>query len=242
MPGWAVVLFWIWFAVSLVLFILRRVKARRGELEGGGLLGRPSAAAANTTEPVEPTAKEWPAPPPPDPDDDTFRLESTESPPTPASRPGTDTGTGTDTDTIAAETADIGRAADPVPLATTGAPAPDGPVPTGSATLPELLAGITLPHELVPLTQLDANVDVSTRVIVATEKAGAEEVRRGLVDELERLGYTVEHATMLQLIATGERGRVFLDIHADGPAVTDGGICRFPTAPEGSVVVEIRAG
>lgn len=230
MPGWAIALFWIWFAVSLVIFVIRRVKARRGELDGGGLLGRPSGSGDTVGgASVDPATKEWPTPPPPEPEDDTFRIDPGAGDPSAAPTPSAD-----------APTEPAPR--EPTPTLTpTPAAATGGPVP-GGATLPELLAGITLPHELVPLTQLDASVDIASRIIVATGSASADQVRQGLIDELERLGYTVEHSTMLALVATGERGRVYLDIHADGPATTDGGAPRFPTAPEGSVVVEIRAG
>jgi hypothetical protein len=47
---------------------------------------------------------------------------------------------------------------------------------------------------------------------------------------------------MMHLIATGPRGRVLVDVHADGPSVTEAGVARFPTALEGSVVVELRVG
>lgn len=110
------------------------------------------------------------------------------------------------------------------------------------STLPDLLAGITLPHELVPLTQVDVPIDLASHVVVSTTKAPAQVVREGLTEELERLGYSVEQETMMTLVATGPRGRVTVDVHPDGTAVQESGAPRFPTAPEGSVVVELRAG
>ncbi|MFP4511374.1 MAG: hypothetical protein ACLFRV_00340 [Acidimicrobiales bacterium] len=223
MPQWVVVLFWIWVVVSLVIFVARRVRSRRTKLAGGSDV-EPAPASPGAL-----LDKEWPEPPPPEPGDDSFRLDP-HAPPEPPDPSSTDT--------------PLGDHDEPRPPSTGHVPPPaDTPgIPTGAPTLPELLAGITLPHELVPLTQLDTRIDVATHVIVATEKASAEVVRDGMIDELERLGYDIEHESMMHLVATGPRGRVLIDIHPDGPGVTEAGVARFPTAPEGSVVVELRVG
>lgn len=218
---WWGYLFWAWVIVSLVIFVMRRVRARRNAAltlgDGDTSTGPPHPRALAHDRPaVDPAEKVWPAPPRPEPGDTTFRLTD-QSPPE--------------------ETAAVDAGSNETDRPPLGDPA------TGASTLPELLAGITLPHELVPLTQIDdALIDLSTHVIVATERANAEVVRAGMAEELERLGYDVEQVSVTHLVATGPRGRVLVDIHPDGPNATEGGVARFPTAPERSVVVELRVG
>ena len=224
MPQWVAVLFWIWVAVSLIILVVRRVRARRTKLASGKSLA--GDTGSSSTAAIDLLAKEWPAPPPPEEGDDTYRIDTDEAPAATAGDPDTDL---VDSTTPPPTTVDAAHSEPPTSL-------------SGAPTLPELLAGITLPHELVPLTQLDADIDLSSHIIVATEKARAEVVRDGLVDELERLGYEIEHETMMHLIATGPRGRVLIDVHPDGPRATEAGVARFPTALEGSVVVELRVG
>lgn len=178
---WYAILFWIWFAVSVVILVLRRLK-----VIGAG------RDPAEEPEAVAPLDRTW-APPPPDPD---------------------------------------------APLAPVTAGS--GPVIGARPTLAELLAGITLPHELVPLTQ-SLGTDPATELVVSTRSASAEVVGTGLADELERLGYAVAPTGERTAIAEGARGRVELEVHADGATVFDGGARRFPTADAGSVVVVLRA-
>lgn len=118
---------------------------------------------------------------------------------------------------------------------------PSSPAPSGPATLPDLLAGIALPHDLVPLTQHGVT-DMSRHLVLATDRAGADVVREGLVDELRRLGYDVVPTGPLDVVAEGPRGRIAAEIHPSAAAVVDGGTPRFPTALPGTVVVELRAG
>jgi len=227
MPRWAAYLFWIWFFVSLVILVWRRVNARRAPASANDSIeaSSPGPRSASSTAPLAtstaPAEKVWPAPPPPDPDDDTYRMDPAERGHQPAA---------------AAPTA----AGDPAPRASDES----GPALVGSApraTLPELLAGITLPHELVPLTQGDVAVDLATHVVVTTDKASAEQVTGSMCSELEKLGYDIDRQSMLTLRATGPRGAVRVEVHPDGAAVLDGSLRRFPTAREGSVVVELWA-
>jgi hypothetical protein len=221
MPRWIAILFWIWFFVSLVILVMRRVnKNGTPDDEAGPDAGRaagpvgPTAAGTTTATPA-PAARVWPAPPPPDPDDDTYRMD-----------PAVQGTGGTVGDRVAATTGSV-------------ADVPHAGVPR--ATLPELLAGISLPHDLVPLTQSDVSVDLSSHIVVYTHSASAEAVTNAMCAELERLGYEIDRESMLKLRATGERGGVLVEIHPDGPAVLDGTARRFPTATDGSVVVEIWA-
>lgn len=161
----------------------------------------------------DPSQRTWPAPPPLDPNDDSYRLTAADSQP----------GLGGSQDESSVEVQPGGGLG-------------------GTATLPDLLAGVTLPHELVPLTQVGVAVDIATHVVVSTRKAAYEVVASGLTAELDRLGYEVERASMTELIARGERGTVRVVIHPDGANVHDAGIRRFPTVEDHTVVVELFAG
>jgi hypothetical protein len=211
------VLFWIWVVVSLVLLVMRRLGTRRTELAAGSpVTGGPPADPA-ATEPRDPAAKVWPAPPPPDPGDDTFRLAPDHAAPSSAHP-------------------------EPAPEHREVLPPPRD-FSAEQPTLPDLLEGIRLPHDLVPLTQFAGEVaDLSRHAVLSTTGASADEVRAGMQAELERLGYSVEHLTMMHLAAAGDRGTLLVDIHPDGAGVSEAGIARFPTAPGGSVVVELRVG
>lgn len=221
MPLW-VIIYWIVAIGLFLVWVYRRISARKAK-QVASTSTDPTAARSDSSS-TSPAEKVWPAPPPPAPDDDTFRLDGAlETPPAVSEQ----------VDGLAAGSSS-GDAA-----ALTGA-MPD-PVPT-TATLPELLAGITLPHELVPLTQIDVPLDLATHVVVATEKANADTVATGLTEELERLGYEVQRESMTKLTAAGSRGIVGVEIHPDGASVLDGGIRRFPTAAERMVVVELHAG
>jgi hypothetical protein len=220
MPRWVAILFWVWFFVSLVILVMRRVRTRGASdvtaAAGTGPAASPGSTAAAGVATTPPAEKVWPAPPPPDPDDDTFRLDPT----------------------------DMGDPDNSVNLSPTEAgesPGPTAPAGARRATLPELLAGITLPHELVPLTQSDVAIDLSSHIVVHTRKASAEAVTSAMCAELEKLRYDVERESMLKVRATGDRGTVLVEVHPDGASVLDGTIRRFPTAIEGSVVVELWA-
>lgn len=220
MPLWAVI-YWIVAIALFLVWIYRRVNARKAKQFVDSTGSTDPAGIRSDLPPTSPADKVWPAPPPPAPDDDTFRIE----------------------EALATPPVDD----DPVSGTPTGdhASPPEGTIPgatSATATLPELLAGITLPHELVPLTQINVAVDLATHVVVATEKANAETVATGLTEELERLGYEVQRESMTKLTAVGSRGIVRVEIHPDGAGVHDGGARRFPTAADHMVVVELHAG
>lgn len=193
---WYAVLFWIWVAVSLGIFLYRRVTG----------VGRSDDAA--TEDPVSPLDREW-APPPPDPE-----------------------GLGDDGPTVGAPiVADVSTPSSP----------PQSPA-TGTRSLVDLLEGIRLPHDLVPLTQSAPSSGPITSLVAGTTTATAEEVGTALADELERLGYSVTTTGDQTALAEGPRGAVEIEIHPDAAHAYDGGNPRFPTASSGSVVVEMRVG
>lgn len=221
MPLWAKI-YWVVAIALFGVWVWRRISGRVGPSDpstdpGASSSGSPSSQVDSASDPSQ---RVWPAPPPLDPTDDTFRIEPTEAP-------------------SAAEP----PAADAEPAGRSTPPSEPGVNTAGiGATLPELLAGITLPHELVPLTQVGVSIDLATHVVVATQKAPYEVVVEGLTTELERLGYGVDRSSMTELLASGERGIVKVLVHPDGSTVTDAGLPRFPTAEEHTVVVELFAG
>jgi hypothetical protein len=117
------------------------------------------------------------------------------------------------------------------------------PPPVGrpaSTSIVELLEGISLPHGLVPLTQSSPTGPGST-LVAATDTAPPEDVGTALADELERLGYTITTTGDQTALAQGRRGTIEIEIHPSSSTAVDGGTLRFPTAPPGSVVVEMSA-
>lgn len=128
-----------------------------------------------------------------------------------------------------------------MPATTVSSESPGSAAVDRAHTLPELLAGITLPYGLVPLTQSSGSHDLATHIVVATSSAPADEVTQGLTDELERLGYTVSRTGQYLRLAEGSRGEVGFEVHPNAASVVDSGAPRFPTAAPGTVVVELRA-
>ena len=108
------------------------------------------------------------------------------------------------------------------------------------ASIVALLEGIALPHGLVPLTQSSTSGPGST-LVAATDTARPEDVGAALADELERLGYAITTTGDQTALAEGPRGSIEIEIHPSSSSAVDGGSLRFPTAPPGSVVVEMSA-
>lgn len=213
---WYAVLFWLWLFGSLVILVVRRTsRQRQPEVEP-------------TT--VDPLQRVW-DPPPPESGDDGPLSGATTTDPDRVGAPPLDAAP-VDPPSDGPGPVDAARAtAEPAAAPLRGVHAP---------TLGELLAGITLPHELVPLTQLGPTTDIASHLVVATDRASAETVREGLTDELERLGYSVVWTAITTALAEGPRGQVAVVVHPDGSTVLDGGTRRFPSATTGTVVVELR--
>jgi hypothetical protein len=201
---WYAVLFWIWVALSVGIFLYRRVT-------GAGRTEEPDRDEAPS-----PLARQW-APPPRDAD-------------VPS---GTDRGAASEVGT------DIPEPTAPTPTAPMVDPPPTPGAPAAGRSLIDLLEGISLPHDLVPLTQAAASSGPITSLVASTTSATPEEVGTALADELERLGYTVAPTGDQTALAQGPRGAVEIEIHPDAARAYDGGAPRFPTAAPGSVVVEL---
>jgi hypothetical protein len=130
--------------------------------------------------------------------------------------------------------------ADPPPPGRSGvfarpAGGPDAPPPR--APVAELVAGIALPCDLVPLVtgdELDPH-----RAVFATTAHDATEVGAALADELERLGFSLRTVGDTEAVATRAGAELRVRIHDPGPHADRDGRPLFPTAPRGGVVVEL---
>ena len=112
-----------------------------------------------------------------------------------------------------------------------------GSIPVRTRSVADALTGIQMPCDLAPLTGSGAPDD-PTHVVFATEGHPAHRVGVSVGDELERIGCHLEPVDATTLWA--ERGPDSLEvrIHPDAATTMDGDERRFPTASEGSVVVE----
>jgi hypothetical protein len=126
--------------------------------------------------------------------------------------------------------------ADPPDVATPAPPPEAQPEAGGVATA---LAGIRLPCDLVPLTNIADRPDVADRVAFVTTGVPAETVGTAFANEVERLGYELIPLGEDRLQAEREGTRIDVAIHPFPGGVQTGSGSAFPTAPEGSVVVEV---
>ncbi len=108
-------------------------------------------------------------------------------------------------------------------------------------TIPQLLAGIAIPPDLVPITPVGAPASDQSATLISRERP-AYEVGTGIADELERLGYQLTPVGDAALLAT--RGDDILTVEIDPtPNQPDpNGKVRFPTANTSDVVVEFWVG
>jgi hypothetical protein len=112
-------------------------------------------------------------------------------------------------------------------------------VPVTEATVAGHLAGIALPHDLVPLTTILTRPAVGDRVAFWTDRAPVEIVGPAFAEELERLGFTVTAIDERTLSVHRGDDRLLVMIHPDGSKAVIGDQLAFSTVPEHSVVVEV---
>jgi hypothetical protein len=127
----------------------------------------------------------------------------------------------------------------PTDIAAMGGAARDTSPPTSD--LAKLLAGIRLPHDLLPVVP-SGREPSDQHVSLMTSVAPADIVGPAVADELERLGYQLEPANESQLL--GRRGDDILTVSIIiSPATTEsGGVQVYPAAKDQDVVVTIDAG
>lgn len=139
------------------------------------------------------------------------------------------------------QTTPLSRPEPTVPgMAPATSPATPGPAASSAAavTVADALAGIKLPHDLLPLTTMAPRVGSGDRVAFWT-KAPGEVVGPAFADELERLGYTVSALDQRSLAAARGEDRLVVYIHPDGAAAEIDGRKAFESVPEGAVVIEV---
>jgi hypothetical protein len=105
------------------------------------------------------------------------------------------------------------------------------------ATVAEMLTGVSMPCDLVPVVDPDGLVN-PYRVAFATQTTPAADVGAAVGDELERLGFALRSVSSNQVEATKADQKLTVTIHQDASAVTAGDGPSYPTLPAGSVVVE----
>jgi hypothetical protein len=113
------------------------------------------------------------------------------------------------------------------------------PPPEKVTTVAAALSGISLPHDLTPLTMVADRPGVGDRVVFSTRSAPPEAVGSALSDELERLGYTVRPLDEQTIAASRGEQRLILVIHPEGAHAKIGDQKAFPAVPDLSVVVEV---
>lgn len=213
MPPVIAIIFWLWFAVSMVLLVQRRIKAA-GQKRRTTEATMTSLRTMNSTE-VE--ATDEPSVPPP-PNSPVLDPEASAEGSHDQDFPAVTMRTGDD------------------------APSLRDLIDRPTVSVADILEGITMPCDLVPLTSTVGDEDLSTakRVVFFTNGHPAPRVGSALADELARLGMEVESSDASGAVATNEAGCVELTIYANPETVQAGNGPAFPTAPNDSVVVEIK--
>lgn len=133
-------------------------------------------------------------------------------------------------------------AATPVPVpAGAGAPAP-GPVRVPlPVPLFELLAGMTLPCELAPLTNVEPLPFPGVDRLVFVTDWPAERVRADLKGAFAAVEFDLAWWSGNEGVATRDGASFRVVVHPAPEAVTVGSRPAFPTAATGSTVVELAA-
>lgn len=223
------IVFWTWLAFSLCVFAYRGLRwATRGRRRLA--TSRVGVAPAST----EHASTRRPAPARPDAGDPAPRPASAPAPVRPTSP-----------DPAPATASSTGRspaAAPSEPPSAPPAPTPPGPSGTAGAdggTLAELLAGIRMPCDLVPLPDAAARPGSRESVAFATTDHRAEEVGAALAAELERLGFRVHPLGGDELLATRGDGELKAAVHRRAGQVAVAGQPAFPTARPEAVAVQL---
>jgi hypothetical protein len=106
-------------------------------------------------------------------------------------------------------------------------------------TVAELLSGIQLPHDLVPITMMAPRDQIGDRVAFSTDGIPADAVGKAFGDELERLGYTITPTDEARIRADRGSDHLLCQVHLDARYAILGDRRAFPAVPDGSVVVEV---
>ena len=99
---------------------------------------------------------------------------------------------------------------------------------TGARTVAQALSGISMPHDLVPLTSLPLRAGVVDQVAFSS-RTPVDVVGPAFADELERLGYSVTPLDERSLAAKRGSDNLIVHISPDAP----------PSAPDVTAVIEV---
>ncbi len=107
-------------------------------------------------------------------------------------------------------------------------------------TLAELLAGINVPNDLVPIVPEGGGIDPTTASLITD--APAAEVGKGVADELERLGFELKVLGATDMVARRGDDLLSVSLVLAPHEPDETGQRRFPTAKQGDVVVDFWVG
>ena len=204
-------IFWVWLAVSMVVFIGRRVKGRAG---GGAAADPPDGPDVIGSPPRS-------------------MIESAPAGAAPVD--GGPPGLGRSEEDFARGDGAMFPIDDPAPRPRTLG---ETSRLRSSLGIADALSGIRMPCDLAPLTLGVADLDPA-HIDLVTSGVAAGEVTAQLDAELSRLGYAIDDLGGGEQLATRDDVVVRVRVH-DRPALSVGADGRgFPTAPPDSLVVEL---
>lgn len=114
------------------------------------------------------------------------------------------------------------------------------PAAEDSQTLTDMLQGIELPYDLMPVTSVVEDPD--RHIIFLTTHSNAGEVGKRFADELERLGFELDTVDFDQAIAVRGDDVVSMKIVPNADQVEQGGSPRYGAAGSGDVALETWIG
>lgn len=114
------------------------------------------------------------------------------------------------------------------------------PAAEDSQTLTDMLQGIELPYDLMPVTSVVEDPD--RHIIFLTTHSNAGEVGKRFADELERLGFELDTVDFDQAIAVRGDDVVSMKIVPNADQVEHGGSPRYGAAGSGDVALETWIG
>jgi hypothetical protein len=226
---------YVWFMV----WRIRVDRRRKAEKEGRPLSGEAATAAkldrilSNDTwppqSPAEPIVASAATPTPAEPVSAAARPMPPGEPTAPPAEPAPPSG-----DRVPPPAAGVTAAAGSVPMSEPAAS--DEPV---APDVTQLLAGIRLPSDLVPLITMADRPGVDDRVAFWTNAAPADDVGKAFAAELERIGYGVTWVEARMLAAERDNNRLVAIVHPDADKALIDTKKGFPSVPENAVVVEV---
>jgi hypothetical protein len=102
-----------------------------------------------------------------------------------------------------------------------------------------MVSGIQMPCDLVPLPEAPSRPGARESVAFLTSGHTAVAVAEATAAELERLGFRVHPLARDEILATRGDDELKAVVHARPHAVAYGGLPAFPSAPAGSIALEL---